>query len=236
MKRLVPLLLAMLAPFLISMGKKKEYTVTFHAEAESNDMPKTMFPFQLEGQQRVFKVIPEVSQSNVVAFHPFPSETGVGNGVTLQLDFRGRSALELATRTRQGQYFLAMVNGTPVDYVVLDQVVRDGMITIWQGVPDEVVALMDKQLTRIRPGHTPSMSDNMEMVPTTRKEKKRLLKQEREAQKEAAKREASGEINPYTEDAPTIQSLPNIPSPTFDPAAPVMPVQPVEPIAPLPGS
>ena len=196
MKRFVPLFIALLAPLFLSMAKKKEFTVTFHAQAEEMDVPKTMFPFVLEGQRRLFKIIPEITHKNVAAFHPFPSENGMGNGIAFQLDFRGRSALELVTRTRRGQYLLAMVNGTPVDYLVIDQVVTDGMITVWQGVPDEVVAIMDKKYSRIKSGQAPTVSSNMEMTPTTEHDKKRIIKAEKEAKKKAEKDAKKGIVPP----------------------------------------
>lgn len=201
MKRFAPMLLALLSPLLLGSSRKPDFTITFHALASEMDPPKTMFPFDLNGKRVFFKIVPEVSQQNITAFYAFPAEGGRGNGLTLQLDFRGRASLELVTRTRRDEYMLAMVNANPVDFVVLDQPVTDGIITIWQGVPDEVVKALEKKYPRIKKGAAPSMSKDMEMLPTTKGEKKRHLKETQQAERDAAEQKKSGKK------APDAQSL-----------------------------
>ena len=170
---------------------KPKFIITFHAQAAAMDPPKTMFPYDLEGRRRLFKIVPEVSQQNITAFHSFPAESGDGNGVALKLDFRGASALEIVTRTRKDEYMLALVNGKPVDYTVIDQPVHDGLITIWQGVPDEVIKEMEKKYPRIKGGKGPTMTADMEMSPTTKAEKRHAYSDDKKAQKNAAKPKGS---------------------------------------------
>lgn len=213
--RRAALLLSALLPLLLGFSSKPKYTITFHAEADEMDPRKTMFPMQLEGRSMMFKIIPEISQVNVAAFHPFESTTGPDKGVALQLDFRGTGALEMVTRTRQGQILLAMVNGKPVDYVVIDQIITNGLITIWQGVSDETIKHMDKKLQRIKPGGPPSMHEDMEMIPATEKEKKRSLKEAREAEKAAEKAAKSGK--PVENAIPSL----SVPRPSPSPKLPV---------------
>jgi hypothetical protein len=189
--RAVPLLAIALLPLLVGFSKKPTFTISFHAEADEMDMKKSMFPLQVEGRQMMFKIVPEFSQQNIVAFHPFDSETG-DKGVAMQLDFRGRGALEMVTRTRRGQFLLAMVNGRPVDYVVLDQVIDNGFITIWRGVTEETIKAMDKKYPRIRPGGPPSVHPELDMQPATKKEKKRALKEAKEAEEAAEKARKEG--------------------------------------------
>lgn len=196
MKRFAPLLLALLTPLLLGFSRKTEFTITFHSLATEVDPPKTMFPFDLNGKRVFFKIVPEVSQQNIVAFYPFPAEAGKGNGLTLQLDFRGRASLELISRTRHDEYLLAMVNATPVDFVILDQPVTDGIITIWQGVPDEIIKAMDKKYPRIKKSGAPSMTKDFEMLPTTKGEKKRNLKATQQAERDAAAAKKSGKKIP----------------------------------------
>lgn len=214
MKRCATFLILVLAPLLIGMSKKQEYSITFHSQASDMELPKTTFPFQLEGRPVKMQIVPEFSQQNIAAFHPFPSENGNGNGIAIQLDFRGKAALEMVTRTKRGEFLLAMVNGQPVDYLSIDQPVLDGIITIWSGVPDTVIAAMDKKFPRIRTGAAPSMTDRMEMLPTTKKEKKRALQDsKRKPEKESG--------------TPVIRSLGDSPEPPL-PAAPVSNQIPVE--------
>ncbi len=214
MRRFAPLLLLFIAPFLVSMNKKPKFTITIHAQADEMDVPKTMFPVNVGGRRVLFKILPEISQENVVAMHAFPSETGNGQGVALQLEVRGRGSLEMATRMRQGQYLLAMVNGVPVDFLQIDRPVSDGIITIWQGFTPEVVAEMEKKYRKIKPGGAPSMSEDMEMIPSTRKEKKRSKKLEEEEEKAAEKARKAGK--------PVEPEIPSLPA---SPASPQLPVE-----------
>jgi hypothetical protein len=219
----------------MGMSKKAKFTITIHAEAEEMDVPKTMFPVNIGNQRKMFKLLPEISQENVVAFHPFPSDTGNGNGVVLQLEVRGRGALEIATRTREGEYLIAMVNGKPVDFSQITRPVSDGMITIWQGFSDEVIAEMDKKIRRIKPGGPPTMSDNMEMVPSTGRERKKAKKDEEKAQKAAEKARKEGK--------PVEPEIPSLPAGNVSSQLPVeggtppagVPGAPTAP-APVPGS
>lgn len=225
MNRLMPLLLV-LASCATTDEKKPDYTITFHAQATDMDPPKTMFPFDLNGRRMFFKIVPEFSQQNIIAYHPFPSADGNGNGAMLQLDFRGKSQLEIITRTRKDEYLLAMVNAKPVDFVVLDQPVLDGVLTLWQGLPDEVIEKMDKRVQRVsKSGRAPSMSEDMDMRPTTVGDKKRSYDAAKKAEREAA----SGKPPRQRE----VQSLDL-------PQAPVSPKLPVEgaapPLQPLPRS
>lgn len=224
MRRVAPLLLIVLAPLLLGMSKRQPFSISFHGQGSATDMPKTIFPFTLDGRSLYFKVLPEMSHENIAAFHAFPAPTG-DYGVALQMDFRGRNALELTTRANPGGYLLAMVNGRPVDYVVMDQVITNGMITIWQGVPETVVKELEKKYPRIRPGAPPSMTDKFEMAPTTKKEKKSFFERFKREEREAERRRKAGE-DPH-------------PSPVQEfnlPQAPVSPQIPVEGAAPaVPG-
>lgn len=226
MKRFAPLLLLLLAPLMLGFSRKAEFTITFHSLASEVDPPKSMFPFDLNGKRVFFKIVPEFSQQNIMSFYQFPAEAGKGNGLTLQLDFRGRASLEMITRSRKDEYLLAMVNGTPVDFVVLDQPVSDGIITIWQGVPDEVIKAMDKKFPRFKKGAAASMPKESDMLPTTKGEKKRHLEESRQAEKDAAAAMKSGKKAPdaLKLDLPTGPVSPQIPLE----GGPVTPL-PVEP-------
>lgn len=246
MRRLAPLLLLALAPLFLGMSKKPKYTITIHAQAEEMDVPQTMFPVNIGGKQMLFKILPEFSQENVVAFHPFPADNGNGNGVALQLEVRGKGNLEIATRTRQGEILLAMVNGKPVDYSRITRPVSDGIFTIWQGIPQEIVDAMDKKIRRIKPGGPPSMSDDMEFVPSTRREREKAKKEADRQEKEAEKaRKAGKPVEPEIPSLPAGNVSPQLPveggAPPGAPAASSVPSQqapavrpPGEPLPPLP--
>ena len=215
--------------------KKPDFTITFHAVAGDEDPPKTKFPFDLNGRRMFFKLVPEFSQQNIAAFTPFPAQSGGGKGLVLQLDFRGKSSLELISRTRKDEYLLAMVNAKPVDFVVLDQPVLDGIITIWQGVPDDVIAKMDKKFRRMKKGGgAPNMSDDMEMLPTTKGEKKKAYKAGQDEDRASKGGPKMREPEVPSLNLPTGPVSPSIPVEGNKPAP--APSAPSAPSAPLPSS
>lgn len=231
MKHFAPWMLILLAPLLLSMGKKDDFTISFHSQGSNTDMPKTVFPMTLDGQSLLFKALPEISHNNINAFHAFPAASG-GYGLALKLDFRGANSLELLTRTKQGEYLLTLINGKPADYVIIDRIVNDGMITIWQGVPESVIKSLEKKYPRIKPSSTtPTSSDKFDMAPTTPSEKKSFFKRFKKEEREATKRRKSGTVD----EEPTTPSfnLPGNADPSL-PAAPTSPQMPIEGLAPNP--
>lgn len=179
-----------------AMGSKPKFTLSFHAQASDMESPRSIFRYAIPGhaQPLVFKRVPEISHSNIAAYHDFPTTNGNGRGLSLRLDFRGTSALEMVTRTRRGEVLLAMINGTPVDYLTIDKPVSDGIITIWEGVPESVVAEIKKKYPPIK--ELRSMSSGQEMLPTTKSEKKRALEEAEQRMKEEARKAKEAARNP----------------------------------------
>ncbi|MEQ1750082.1 MAG: hypothetical protein ABL974_11705 [Prosthecobacter sp.] len=189
-----------LLPACSTFKKDPKVIITVFSQGSDMDNPKTIFRRPIAGQQVVFKVIPEFTEKSVVAFHPFDAEDGT-HGVALKLDFKGTNAIELATRMRQGEILMSMVNGTVVDYVAIDRVVADGIFTIWRGLPDELIAVMEKEYPHIH--EVTSSSDMIDMTPSTTKEKKdsrrrvdKAAKEKLKTDADAAKRAARGEFEP----------------------------------------
>jgi len=92
---------------------------------------------------------------------------------------------------------LAMVNGAAVDYVNLDKPVSDGVITIWEGIPQNVLTEMEKKYPPIN--KLRSMSNGQEMLPTTRAEKRRSKReadQMLKSEEEKAKAEGAAPAEP----------------------------------------
>ncbi len=174
-----------------SINKKPKFTVSLHLQGSEMDSPRSIFPYTLPGQSAPmhFKRTPEITQENVSAFQSFPAEDGNGFGVALRLDFRGTNALESLTRTHAGEVVLQVVNRTPVSYVTITKPVTDGVLIIWEGVPDPVVKLMAKKWPPIK--KLKSVSTGQEMLPSTQAEKRHSLsaaQQEKAAEDEARRR------------------------------------------------
>ena len=169
---------AMLTPCLMGMSRKTQFTISFHLQATGDEPPKMRVPMTIEGREMYFRLIPEISHENISGFYPFPSEDGTSKGLAIRLDAHGRNQLDILSHAEDGQYLVAVVNGKPVDYMVLDKWVTDGVITIWKGVPDDVIKWMEKKYPRLKPGTSAlSMSKSIQMEPTTRKEKADALRE-----------------------------------------------------------
>ena len=198
------LLLACL-PACESFKKKEKVVITVHSLGNEMDSPKTIFRREIEGRTLIFKIIPEFSTQSVAAFHPFPADDGT-YGVALKLDFKGTQALDMVTRLRRGEILMTMVNGTVVDYVSIDKPVSDGLFTVWRGLPEEFVAILDERFPRI--DQLKSSSTFIEMTPSTRKEKKesrRRAVREAKEKTELEERAARGEFDP---EAPSGEVVP----------------------------
>lgn len=223
MKSFLLLLAASLivSPVVEAMSRKAKFSISFHSQGAEHESPRSIFKYAVPGsdQAMIFRKVAEFSHNEVVAMHSFPAPSGNANGVTLRLDFRGTNALELLTRTRQGEIVLALVNGQPVDYLTIDKPVGDGLITIWEGIPDSVVAEMKKKYPPIDKLVSASSGDK-NMLPTTRKEKRDLMEQiklkeeedriagnkaARDAEKEARNPSAPSKGLPALDDPAAIQ-------------------------------
>ncbi len=190
MHRLLTFALIICALFSVSMsGGKSKYLITVHAPGTETEPTKSIFPMRLpNGGQRIMLRTPEFSSVNIVAIHPFPAANGNGYGLSMKMDFNGTGALELVTRMRQGEVLVSMLNGTVIDTVTIDKAVTDGIFTIWQGIPQEVIDSFEKKYPRIRT--LKSSSDSLDMTPSTILEKRDARVRGQKAEKERLKKEA----------------------------------------------
>jgi hypothetical protein len=200
MKLLFALLLGLFALKTFAMTPKAKYAITFHAQGDEMSSPRTIFRMNMPGYTSpvVFEKIPQFSHTQIAAFHSFPADDGETLGLTLQLDFRGKNALNVLTRTRTGQILLALVNGQPVDFVMIDAPIDDGIITIWRGVTQGVIDELAKKYPPMN--KLPSVSTGHDdMLPTTKGEKRRANKEAKEqvkAELEAGQDAAAGKVDP----------------------------------------
>ncbi|GAA5141926.1 hypothetical protein GCM10023213_26970 [Prosthecobacter algae] len=197
------LLVAVLFPACESMDKEK-VVITVHSQGNDMESPKTIFRRNVNGRTMIFKIIPEFSTQSVSAIHPFPADDGT-YGVTLKLDFKGTQSLDIVTRMRQGEILMTMVNGTVVDHVVIDQPVSNGMFTVWRGLSEELVTLLEEKHPSIT--ELKSSSTFLEMTPSTRKEKKeskRNAARDAKVKEVEDKRRARGEFDPEIPDGDVV--------------------------------
>lgn len=109
--------------------RENKLLITSHVQTDQIEHPSELMRLPIGGQQMTFRRVPEFSQRSISGFEPFPAEDiNDGYGALLQLDTKGRNALELASRNYHGMSMLTMVNGIPVDMIELDQPITDGKI------------------------------------------------------------------------------------------------------------
>lgn len=145
-------LIAPLACLLVmAKGQRERYTVSFHLEASSEESSKLVFSHEVgqPPQTRYFRRVPEVTHRDFSAFHSFPAIDGNGFGVVLQLNDKGTRRLAMATASAQGSLLRVLVNGQGVDALFIDRPIDDGRLTIWGGVPAEVVKELEQNLPRL---------------------------------------------------------------------------------------
>ncbi len=202
---------------------KSKFTLSVHSEGSEMESPRSIMPDTIGNPPRkiILKRAPEFSQNHIAAFHSFPADNGNGYGVALKLDFKGTQALELVTRMRQGEILRSLVNGKPVDYVIIDRPIADGIFTIWEGVPEEVIKEMGKKYPTIK--GLPSASANLEMTPSTKTEKKKAFSlfkksQDQEKAEERASRKKKSSAQEDSDAAavqsptgPALEPLPELP-------------------------
>ncbi len=194
--------------------RENKMLITAHVQTDEMEHKSELMPVTISGQQIIFKKIPEFSQRSISGFEPFPAENETGfYGVVLQLDTKGRTALELASRQSHGMSMLTIVNGLPVDLIELDKPVTDGRFIIWRGLSRQTIDEMDKFYPRIK--YMKSSSRWMEdMLPSTSTEKmnsrrdaKALEASEKAAEKAAARAKERG-ILPKAPKAPKTRDIP----------------------------
>ncbi len=179
--------------------RENKLLITAHVQTNEIEHPHELMKLPIFGHEMIFKKIPEFSQRSISGFEPFPDEKAPGYyGVLLQLDTKGRTALDLATRQYRGMYILTMVNGLPIDMVEIDQPITDGRFTIWRGLSQQTIEEMDKFYPRLK--YMKSSSRLMDdMLPSTDKEKmnsRRDAMALEAAEKAAARDKERGVVRP----------------------------------------
>lgn len=131
----------------------KKTQISFHMETENSENPKMIFQQEIGGGTRYFRRTPEVSTKDIIAFSPFPSESGGDYGVVFKLKDNAARRLSAVTSSNQGRWMITMVNGRPVDGVFIDKQIDDGIIVAWKGVTMADVTVFDESMPRIGKGN-----------------------------------------------------------------------------------
>ena len=148
--RIAPLLLLVLALGSLGFSKKQVITVRFHIEANERDGQPFAMPVTFHNPERkgFAAQIPAISERNIEAIFPFPAPDG-SLGCAFKLDNFGRTALEEMTLSNRGASVVAFVGtktGThQVVDMVVDKVIRDGIISIPRGLTQLEIMALEKE-------------------------------------------------------------------------------------------
>ena len=130
-----------LVPLLIA-GKNRESTsyLGFHLEAEVGDKPSKTRRVIIGTNTFRVRSTPEFTQADVVGFYPFRNEGSTTYGVAFKLNARAAKKLEAVTADARGRKIYTVISATPVDFVVIDDAIKDGYIVCWKGLNDKHLA------------------------------------------------------------------------------------------------
>ena len=141
-------------------GKKtKGYLVTVHIEGSEEEAPKFAAPAKLgsESRQYYFKIIPEFTDDHIAWFYPFVSEDGKSFGAAFKLQSFQVEALKGLTLQHSGKLLGIRIPSAPVQAVLIDRPIDDGIIVFWEGLSKEHLQFFEKKFPHVEDvlGSTP---------------------------------------------------------------------------------
>lgn len=144
------LLTGLIALTFLGMAQKPKITVRFFAEAGAADTDRFAQPITFRNPERkgFIERIPTVHENQIKTVYPFQANDGSW-GCAFKLDPSGRLALEVVSTERRGTSLVAFVGtktGThQVVELFIDQPIRDGIISIPNGLTELEIAAITKQ-------------------------------------------------------------------------------------------
>lgn len=152
--------LIVLCSLTISGARKPKLALSFHLEGAQFEGGKMVQPMKLGNppQTFYFRRAPELTQRHVRGYYPFLANDGSSFGAAFKLNQNGSDTLTTISTTAQGRRLLTVLNGEPVDSIVLDQPIQDGYIVAWGGLTKADLALFDEAFQRIQPASTTGQS------------------------------------------------------------------------------
>ena len=137
-------------PALQAGGKKPPpMQVSFHLEGGPMEGQKRVFPQMTAGKEVYFRIVPEITQKDIVAFRPFPADDEASYGVVFQLRPTAAKRLQSVCNANSGKFLLAVVNGQVRDAVLIDRAPNDLFLVIWQRIGSAEIRMADELMPRI---------------------------------------------------------------------------------------
>jgi hypothetical protein len=149
-KTLFLLLCALIAGAFLGMAKKPVITVRFFAEANKLDSERFAKPLTFRNPPRegYIETVPTIHERYIRAVYPFQAKDGTW-GCAFKLDNSGRINLEVVSTERRGTVLVAFV-GTKLGVhqvveLLIDKPIRDGIISIPNGLTELEIAAITKE-------------------------------------------------------------------------------------------
>ncbi|HRQ89313.1 MAG TPA: hypothetical protein PLA50_10975 [Bacteroidia bacterium] len=116
--------------------KYKLSLVTFHTEGEETDNPKMIVPVKLgdDHRQYFFSKLPVFSDHDIAWFYPFTASDGVSFGAAFRFKEHAAIQLKSITLTNQGRLLGIRCSTAPLQAVLIDRPIDDGVVVIWSGL------------------------------------------------------------------------------------------------------
>ena len=148
--RIAHLFLIALALGSLGFARKYPVTVRFHVEANAREGQPFAMPVKFYNPPRdgFMKQIPAISERNIASIFPFPAPDGTF-GCAFKLDTFGQTSLEEMCLSNRGASVIAFI-GTKtgkhqVIDMVVDKVIRDGIISIPSGLTQLEIMALEKE-------------------------------------------------------------------------------------------
>jgi len=127
------------------------YAVTFHLEGEEKDNPKFNVPVKLgqESRQYIFSKIPTFTDNDVSWFYPFTAADGVSFGAAFKFKEHAAQELKGVTLTNQGKLLGIRAADAPIQAVLIDRPIDDGVVVIWSGLTQEHLEKFQKEFPHV---------------------------------------------------------------------------------------
>lgn len=145
MHRLIISLLSVLVflPAHAGGSKKPKLSLSFHRQTPPGETQRMVFGYRHLGKVHAFRRLPDFITTDFVEYEPFLSEDRISYGAVFTLDEIKGKRLTSLTIENKGRYLLPMIDGRPSEPVVIDKVIRDRKVVIWNGLSQTEVHMLD---------------------------------------------------------------------------------------------
>lgn len=136
-------------PVMAGSSPNRNAAVSFHVETDANDNPKMVFAQTVQGQQRMFRRLPDLSGRDLAGFRRIRAVGGNGAGAMFRLKESAAKRWQALTTSNINRWVISQVNGRVVDGFVIDQPINDGVVVIWKDLSEADLALLEKEFPQL---------------------------------------------------------------------------------------